>query len=93
MVFWDSRTIHKGTAHSENRIDPDRWRFVIYVCYTPAKRQTEKDTIKKKNAYIDNRCTTHWPYNVVVNHKVFNDKKINKLEDLTERNKKCLGFK
>ena len=90
MVFWDSRTIHKGTAHMPNRVDPDRWRFVIYVCYTLAKLQSQQDTIKKKNAYINNRTTTHWPYNVKVNYKM--GTKTNKLEDLSERNKKCLGF-
>ena len=92
MVFWDSRTIHKGTSPMENRVNSERWRFVVYTCYTPARLQTADDTKLKKKAYLNNRCTSHWPYQVVMFQKISNDKKVNKLEDLTERHKKCLGF-
>lgn len=92
IVFWDSRTFHKGTAPIENRVNIDRWRFVIYVCYTPARLQTDDDTEKKIHAYINNKCTTHWPYKVQVGGKAPDDYKINSISDLTSRNKKCLGI-
>lgn len=93
MVFWDSRTIHKPSPAMSNRINKTRWRFVIYVCYTPEKFQSEADKQKKKEAYINNSCTSHWPFMVTVFRKNYNDKKINNIEDLTERQKKCIGIK
>jgi hypothetical protein len=92
MVFWDSRTIHKGTAPMPDRVNLDRWRFVIYVCYTPASLQTEKDKLKKQTAYLQNSCTSHWPYGVLIFEKMFNDYKTNLLTDLTERQRKCIGI-
>ena len=92
LVFWDSRTIHKGTASMFNRPNPNRWRFVIYVFYTPAHLQSEEDTRKKKEAYVYNMCTSHWPFNVRLFSKRIDDSRMNRLKDLTERHKKCLGF-
>ena len=92
MILWDSRTIHKATTPMFNRVHEDRWRFVIYVCYTPARLQSDEDTRKKKEAYVHNMCTSHWPYNVRLFPKRNDDTKINKLKDLTPRHKKCLGF-
>jgi hypothetical protein len=37
-------------------------------------------------------CTSHWPYQVRIGGKCFDDEKINKIEDLTARHKKCLGI-
>ena len=93
IVFWDSRTIHKGTSPGQNRENKNRWRFVIYTCYTPERFQTNYDTKKKINAYKNNQCTSHWPYEVSVGHKPFDDQKVNKFQDLTMRHKICLGIK
>lgn len=93
MVFWDSRTIHYFAPPRLGRPNPDRWRLQVYVCYTPARLQNEKDAETKRNAYINNQCTDHWPYNV---KKLFdkdeNDHRINSLSNLTERHRKYLGF-
>ncbi len=55
--------------------------------------QTGNDAIKKLDAYIQNRTTSHWPYNVHVGGKRIDDKKINNIENLTERHKKYIGLK
>lgn len=92
MVFWDSRTIHMGTLPRKNRPNPDRWRFVIYVCYTPANLQTEEDSKLKRMAYIQNRCTAHWPYGVRVFPKYKGDNAMNDMRQLTPRHRKYLGI-
>ena len=91
MVFWDSRTIHMGTLPREGRLNADRWRFVIYVCYTPARMQSEEDVELKKQAYLENRCTAHWPYGVRLFGKSdAASSKTNDLSNLTERHRKYL---
>jgi hypothetical protein len=92
MIFWDSRTIHKGTAPMTDRKNLDRWRFIIYVCYTPAYLQNKEDKRKKREAYVENRCTSHWPHGVAIFPKASDDTKVNKPSDLTERQKKCIGI-
>jgi len=78
MVFWDSRTIHMGTLPRQDRVNKDRWRFIAYVCYTPARYQSERDAELKRQAYIDNKTTSHWPYGVNVGSKPIDDgKKMN----------------
>lgn len=92
LVLWDSRTIHMGTEPRQGRPHPDHWRFVVYVCYTPAHLQTQHDTELKRSAYLNNRTTSHWPYNVNVCFKSPNDHKKNDLNNLTERHRKYLGI-
>lgn len=90
MVFWDSRTIHMGTLPREDRVNKDRWRFIVYVCYTPARWQSKEDARLKRDAYIHNCTTSHWPYGVNVFGN--NYRRINRLENLTERHKQLLGL-
>lgn len=92
MVFFDSRTIHMGTPPRQGRPNPNRWRFLHYVCYTPARFQTREDAKLKRMAYVENRCTAHWPYSVSVFEKSKDDKTINDLRYLTQRHKKYLGI-
>jgi hypothetical protein len=93
IVFWDSRTIHMGTLPRLDRVNMDRWRFVVYVCYTPAHLQTNEDVKLKRMAYIENRCTAHWPHGVRVFQKTSDDTKTNDLKKLTQRhNKYIFGF-
>ena len=91
MVFWDSRTIHMGTL--PRQIRPNKhWRFLVYVCYTPARLQTDQDKNLLKIAYIQNRLTAHWPYSVRLFNRRQDDLMFNKLDDLTERHRKYLGI-
>ena len=92
MIFWDSRTIHMGTLPRQGRPHPGRWRFIVYVCYTPARLQTDEDTKLKRLAYTDNRCTAHWPYGVRLFNKPSDDTVFNDLNNLTERHKRYLGI-
>jgi hypothetical protein len=85
MVFWDSRTIHMGTLPRQDRVNVDRWRFVVYVCYTQAHLQSNEDTKLKRKAYIENRCTAHWPYGVHVFFELKEDTKRNDLKSLSQR--------
>jgi hypothetical protein len=90
MVFWDSRTIHMGALPREDRVNKDRWRFIIYVCYAPKRLQSSEDAEMKKMAYVDNRCTAHWPYDVNVFPKRRDDNKTNDFEKLSQRHKKFI---
>lgn len=91
MVFWDSRTIHMGTLPRQDRPCKDRWRFLVYVCYTPAHLQSVEDTKLKQVAYVQNRMTAHWPYGVRLFDRKDDDLLYNKLENLTPRQRKFLG--
>jgi len=88
MVFWDSRTMHMGTLRRQM---DTRWRFLVYVCYTPACLQTDEDKHLKQIAYIQNRLTAHWPYGVRLFDRRDDDLMFNKLEDLTHRHRKYFG--
>jgi ectoine hydroxylase-related dioxygenase (phytanoyl-CoA dioxygenase family) len=91
IVFWDSRTIHMGTLpRRDERVNVDRWRFIVYVCYTSAHLQTNEDTKLKRMAYVNNRNTSHWPYNVNVFAKTSDDTKINDFKSLSQRHKKYI---
>jgi len=61
LVLWDSRTIHCGSECLKTRNEPN-FRNVVYVCYEPRSRCTEKNVIKKQNAFTNLRMTTHWPW-------------------------------
>lgn len=61
LVLWDSRTVHDTLAPVEGRPHTDRWRFVIYICMTPAVWASKKDFEVKKKAYEEMLCSAHWP--------------------------------
>jgi hypothetical protein len=63
LVLWDSRTIHCGVESERGRAFP-KFRAVIYVCYAPRNLATEKDLIKKRAAFTNQRMTSHWPCKV-----------------------------
>lgn len=92
MIFWDSRTVHMGTAPRRGRPFPN-WRILAYVCYTPAQLQNNYDAKLKRNAFVENKCTAHWPYSVRVFEKVINGfNKKNNLRDLTQRQRELFGI-
>lgn len=91
MVFFDSRTIHMGTLPRQDRADKERWRFLHYVCYTPARLQTAENARIKREAYEQNRTTNHWPYGEL-KLCLKRDTRYNDLANLTERHKKYLGI-
>jgi hypothetical protein len=62
LVLWDSRTIHTGIACERTRTIPN-YRTVVYVCYQPRTRATEKQLEKKRKAYQEKRMTSHHPIN------------------------------
>ena len=60
LVLWDSRTVHAGAPPIENRANPDRWRYVIFVSMTPAIWANEVDMKSKQEAFKKLRITRHW---------------------------------
>lgn len=63
MVLWDSRTIHCGSEALKTR-EKTNFRHVVYVCYEPRSRCSEKNLIKKQDAFNNRRLTSHWPCKV-----------------------------
>jgi hypothetical protein len=59
LVLWDSRTIHCGSEALKTRKVPN-FRNIVYVCYEPRTKCTEKNLIKKQKAFEELRMTTHW---------------------------------
>lgn len=62
FILFDSRAIHSGYPSQKKR-DSEKFRYVIYVSMTPAKRATEKDLNNKKKAIREGRTTSHWSSN------------------------------
>eukprot|EP00929_Paragymnodinium_shiwhaense_P008581 TRINITY_DN112539_c0_g1_i1.p1 TRINITY_DN112539_c0_g1~~TRINITY_DN112539_c0_g1_i1.p1 ORF type:complete len:471 (+),score=70.45 TRINITY_DN112539_c0_g1_i1:160-1413(+) len=71
LVLWDSRCIHCNTPGEQSEglkpnsgTDgaPELLRFVSYVCMTPASWASRDVLEKRKQAYIRNLCTDHWPH-------------------------------
>ncbi|CAF0771066.1 unnamed protein product [Brachionus calyciflorus] len=92
MVFWDSRVVHQGTLPRKNRPNP-KWRFLSYVCYTPGYLQSKNDAKLKREAYVNNLCTAHWPYTVkIFNVKTDDFNKTNNLKELSQRQKLLFGI-
>ena len=50
LVLWDSRTIHCGSESLKTR-HVANFRNVVYVCYDPRSRCTEKNLIKKQKSH------------------------------------------
>ncbi|XP_060071291.1 uncharacterized protein LOC132551198 [Ylistrum balloti] len=61
MVIWDSRTVHDNVKPEMGRLHSDRWRFVTFVCMTPAIWTSKKDLDLKKEAFEKMVATAHWP--------------------------------
>ncbi|KAK7482510.1 hypothetical protein BaRGS_00026221 [Batillaria attramentaria] len=61
MVLWDSRVIHDNRPPIRDRAHAGRWRFVTFVCMTPAKWASEQDLDKKRRAYEELLLTNHYP--------------------------------
>lgn len=61
MVLWDSRTVHDNVKPEKGREHSDRWRFVVFVCMTPARWARTKDLALKKEAFEKMVATAHWP--------------------------------
>ena len=92
IVFWDSRTVHMGTLPREDRVNKNRWRFLVYTCYTPARFQSQDDANLKRYAYINNLPTSHWPFNVRLFKNSNKDGKKNSLSSLSIKQKKIFGL-
>ena len=60
MVLWDSRTIHANARPIKGRQNPDRWRYVAFVCMTPAIWASQEDIESKAKAYDECLMTSHW---------------------------------
>lgn len=63
LILWDSRTIHCGVEPLKNRLVPN-FRSIVYLCYMPRYKSTEKQIQKKIKAFENLRMTTHWPCNI-----------------------------
>uniref|UniRef100_A0A0B6ZQ63 Phytanoyl-CoA dioxygenase n=1 Tax=Arion vulgaris TaxID=1028688 RepID=A0A0B6ZQ63_9EUPU len=61
MILWDSRLLHANVRPVKGRIHPERWRYVVFVCMTPAAWASEADLELKVNAYNNLLLTGHWP--------------------------------
>ena len=63
MVLWDSRLIHCNTTALKDR-PFQRFRYVIYVCMTPADWCDISNREAKIKAFKEFRITTHWPHEI-----------------------------
>ncbi|KAL5014722.1 hypothetical protein ScPMuIL_008992 [Solemya velum] len=61
LILWDSRLIHDSVRPQHGRPNTDRWRFVVFVCMTPAIWASTKDIERKQQAYAKRMLTSHWP--------------------------------
>jgi hypothetical protein len=58
LVLWDSRTIHCGVEPIKGRLKPNL-RCVIYLCYIPRMKFSNKDLEKKRNWFNELRTCGH----------------------------------
>ena len=61
IVLWDSRLVHANARPVEGLQHPGRWRFVVFVCMTPAIWASPADLEVKRQAYEERKLTAHWP--------------------------------
>ncbi|CAL1538031.1 unnamed protein product [Lymnaea stagnalis] len=66
LLLWDSRLLHANARPVRGRSHPGRWRFVIFVCMTPAAWATPVDLEAKVKAYNSLSLTGHWPSSGIV---------------------------
>lgn len=60
LVLWDSRTLHCGAGPLHGRANA-KFRFVIYVCYLPKTKCSEKEMEKRKQAFMAMKTMSHNP--------------------------------
>ncbi|KAK3101319.1 hypothetical protein FSP39_002669 [Pinctada imbricata] len=75
IVLWDSRTVHDNCPPVQERPDPKRWRFVVFVSMTPAHWASEDDIRFKKETYKNMNLTTHWSSQGLKSFKPFKPNK------------------
>ena len=68
MVFWDSRTVHYGNGALKKR-KKRNFRAVAYLCYTPRELASEETLALKRQAFAQQKTTSHCPHHP----RVFND--------------------
>ncbi|GFR92106.1 phytanoyl-CoA dioxygenase PhyH [Elysia marginata] len=61
LILWDSRLFHANARPVRGRKHPGRWRFVVFVCMTPAAWASPSDLEIKQRAYQERKLTLHWP--------------------------------
>ncbi|KAK7504942.1 hypothetical protein BaRGS_00003970 [Batillaria attramentaria] len=61
LVLWDSRLVHANANPIKGRRHPDRWRWMVTVCMTPASWAKAEDMALKQKAYNEMLLTRHWP--------------------------------
>ncbi len=61
LICWDSRTSHHNMSPSSSQV-LERWRYGIYLCYTPRSLATPKVLLKKQLAFQKLRETSHNPH-------------------------------
>ncbi|GFR79764.1 hypothetical protein ElyMa_000563200 [Elysia marginata] len=61
LLLWDSRLFHANARPVKGREHRGRWRFVVFVCMTPAAWATPSDLEVKRTAYKERKLTRHWP--------------------------------
>jgi len=61
MVLWDSRLVHAGAPPVFGRDNVGRWRYVSFVCMTPAQWASATDVGKKVDGFRKLQCSSHWP--------------------------------
>ena len=58
LVVWDSRTIHCGKGAIIGRATPE-YRAIVYTCFMPRSAASERDLKRKRDAFDNQRTTTH----------------------------------
>lgn len=68
LVLWDSRTIHCNFPAKNDRpkTAEGKFRYVIYICMTPAEWVNKTNLAKKRKAFNGMRMTTHWPHDITL---------------------------
>ena len=68
LILWDSRCVHCNTPGEVQESQPEAvaddalLRVVAYVCMTPAAWASEEVLAKRKDAFLHNVTTSHWPH-------------------------------
>lgn len=58
MLLWDSRLVHKVPSAKNERKE----RVVAYVCMTPRKFASRSCIRRRRDAYMKQESSTHWPH-------------------------------
>ena len=59
VIMWNSKTVHCGIESFRGR-EKTNIRCVVYLCYLPRNKATEKDLEKKRKAFNNQRMCSHW---------------------------------